>query len=74
MLAIVAVLVGAIAAALYLGVFSPHPQVALDTFNEVYGTKGARFAPPSSLVETPDRVRGDSYTPGVNNLKPVEIS
>ena len=29
--------------AVYLGVFSPHPQVALDTFNDVYGTMGTRL-------------------------------
>ena len=40
---IVAALVGVIGGAMYLGVFSPHPQSALDTFNEVYGTKGSRL-------------------------------
>ncbi len=34
---------GATAGALYLGVFSPHPQLALDTFNDVYGTAGTRL-------------------------------
>jgi len=43
MLVIVLAAVGAIAGALYLGVFSPHPQVALDTFNDVYGTAGTRL-------------------------------
>ena len=40
---IVVGLVGAIGGALYLGVFSPHPQAALDTFNDVYGTAGTRL-------------------------------
>ena len=35
--------IGAISATLYLGVFSPHPQIALDTFNDVYGTSGTRL-------------------------------
>ena len=39
---ILAALVGGIGGALYLGVFSPHPEV-LDTFNGVYGTKGTRL-------------------------------
>ena len=43
MLAIVLAAVGIVAGALYLGVFSPHSQVALDTFNEVYGTSGTRL-------------------------------
>ena len=43
MLVIVLAAVGAIAGALYLGVFSPHSQVALDTFNDVYGTAGTRL-------------------------------
>ena len=40
---IVVALVGGIGGALYLGVFSPHPQAALDTFNDVYGTAGTRL-------------------------------
>ena len=40
---IVVALVGAIGGALYLGVFSPHPEVVLDTFNGVYGTTGTRL-------------------------------
>ena len=43
MLVIVLAAVGAIAGALYVGVFSPHSQVALDTFNDVYGTAGTRL-------------------------------
>ncbi len=43
MLVIVLAAVGAIAGALYLDVFSPHSQVALDTFNDVYGTVGTRL-------------------------------
>jgi hypothetical protein len=43
MLIIVLAAAGAIAGALYLGVFSPHPQLALDTFNGVYGTAGTRL-------------------------------
>ena len=43
MLAIVLAAVGVVAGALYLGVFSPHSQVALDTFNRVYGTSGTRL-------------------------------
>ncbi len=43
MLVIVLAVVGAIASALYLGVFSSHPEVALDTFNDVYGTAGTRL-------------------------------
>ena len=43
MLVIVLAAVGAIAGALYLGVFSPHSQVALDTFNDMYGTAGTRL-------------------------------
>ncbi len=40
---IVVALVGAIGGALYLGVFSPHPEAALDAFNGVYGTEGTRL-------------------------------
>ena len=40
---IVVALVGAIGGALYLGVFSPHPEAGLDAFNGVYGTKGTRL-------------------------------
>ena len=44
MLVIVLAAVGAIAGAMYLvWVFSPHSQVALDTFNDVYGTAGTRL-------------------------------
>lgn len=43
-LALVAVIVLAGAAfAVFGGVFSDHPSVALDTFNDVYGTKGTRL-------------------------------
>ena len=35
--------VGVIGGVLYFGVFSPHSQVALDTFNDVYGTAGTRL-------------------------------
>ena len=43
MLVLVLAAVGAIAGALYLGVSSPHSQVALDTFNDIYGTAGTRL-------------------------------
>jgi len=43
MLVLVLAAVGAIAGALYLGVSSPHSQVALDTFNDMYGTAGTRL-------------------------------
>ncbi len=42
-LVIALAVIGAISATLYLGVFSPHPQIALDTFNDVYGTAGTRL-------------------------------
>ncbi len=42
-LVIVLAATGAISATLYLGVFSPHPQIALVTFNDVYGTAGTRL-------------------------------
>jgi len=43
-LAFVVAAVGGIGGVLYFGVFfSPHPQVALDTFNNVYGTAGTRL-------------------------------
>ena len=35
--------VGGIGGVLYFGVFSPHSQVALDSFNSVYGTAGTRL-------------------------------
>jgi hypothetical protein len=43
MLIIVLAAAGTIVGALYLGVFSSHPQLALDTFNGVYGTAGTRL-------------------------------
>ena len=43
MLVIVLAAVGVIGGVLYFGVFSPHSQVALDTFNDVYGTAGTRL-------------------------------
>ncbi len=35
--------VGGIGGVLYFGVFSPHSQAALDTFNDMYGTAGTRL-------------------------------
>ena len=43
MLVIVLAAAGAITGAMYLGIFSPHPQVALDTFNDVNDTAGTRL-------------------------------
>lgn len=42
-LVIVLAAAGATAGALYLGVFSPHSQAALDAFNGLYGTAGTRL-------------------------------
>ena len=43
LLAFVVAALAVIGGALYFGVFSPHPQFALDTFNEVYATSGTRI-------------------------------
>ena len=42
-LAFVLAAVGGIAGVLYFGVFNPHSQDALDTFNGVYGTAATRL-------------------------------
>ena len=56
--------IGAISATLYLGVFSPHPQIALDTFNDVYGTSGTRLDTCSTCHTT-----GRSTNPYGTDLK-----
>ena len=56
--------VGAVAGALYLGVFSPHRQDALDTFNDVYGTAGTRLDTCDTCHTT-----GRSTNPYGTNLK-----
>ncbi len=63
-LVIALAVIGVISATLYLGVFSPHPQIALDTFNDVYGTAGARLDTCSTCHTT-----GRSTNPYGTHLK-----